>query len=220
MRHYRWMIRRDMIEVLEIERQCFGFPWSEEHFVYCLQQRNTIGMVVEVDKRVRAFVIYELHPSRIEVLNLAVERHHQRIGLGAMLIDKLKLKLNPNPNRRGELAVNVAEFNTPAQLFLKSQGLSCIRIDKNAWITPDIDAYRFVYSARPKQKSVPVDDLRIGHVYEVSLRTGEVVVGEFLGFVRHRKGMPFRIRLAGQARRSRIAVALITLIRELKKQDA
>jgi ribosomal-protein-alanine N-acetyltransferase len=39
----RWMIRRDMPEVLEIERQSFEFSWTEEDFLCCLRQRNCIG---------------------------------------------------------------------------------------------------------------------------------------------------------------------------------
>jgi len=43
--HIRWMIRRDMPEVLDIESGSFEFPWSEEDFIRCLRQRNCIGMV-------------------------------------------------------------------------------------------------------------------------------------------------------------------------------
>ena len=42
--HIRWMIRRDMAEVLEIERGAFEFPWFEEEFIRCLRQRNCIGV--------------------------------------------------------------------------------------------------------------------------------------------------------------------------------
>ena len=34
--HIRWMIRRDMPEVLDIEQCGFEFPWSEEDFIRCL----------------------------------------------------------------------------------------------------------------------------------------------------------------------------------------
>ena len=47
--HIRWMIRRDMPEVLQIERTSFEYPWSEEDFIRCLRQRNCIGMVAEYD---------------------------------------------------------------------------------------------------------------------------------------------------------------------------
>ena len=50
--HIRWMIRRDMPEVLSIENESFEFPWSEEDFIRCLRQRNCIGMVAEHHDRV------------------------------------------------------------------------------------------------------------------------------------------------------------------------
>ena len=59
--HVRWMIRRDMPEVLTIEQEAFEFPWSEEDFTRCLRQRNCIGMVAEMADSVVAFMIYELH---------------------------------------------------------------------------------------------------------------------------------------------------------------
>ena len=31
--HIRWMIRQDMLEVMDIELQSFEFPWYEEDFI-------------------------------------------------------------------------------------------------------------------------------------------------------------------------------------------
>ena len=70
--HIRWMIRRDMPEVLSIEKSSFEFPWSEEDFIRCLRQRNCIGMVAEYDERVVGFMIYELHKDQLHVLNFSV----------------------------------------------------------------------------------------------------------------------------------------------------
>src|SRR4029078_10231989 len=50
--HIRWMIRRDMAEVVDVERASFEFPWFEEEFIRCLRQRNCIGMVAEHAERV------------------------------------------------------------------------------------------------------------------------------------------------------------------------
>ncbi len=63
--HIRWMIRRDMPEILGIEDRSFEFPWLEEDFIRCLRQRNCIGMVAEHDDRIVGFMIYELHKNRI-----------------------------------------------------------------------------------------------------------------------------------------------------------
>ena len=35
--HIRWMIRRDMPEVLDVENDGFEFPWSEDDFIRCLR---------------------------------------------------------------------------------------------------------------------------------------------------------------------------------------
>lgn len=44
--HIRWMIRRDMPEVLHIEESGYAYPWGEEDFLTILRQRNCIGMVI------------------------------------------------------------------------------------------------------------------------------------------------------------------------------
>ncbi len=83
--HIRWMIRRDMTEVLGIEHDGFEFPWSEEDFLRCLRQRNCIGMVAEHDDRVVGFMIYELHRTRLHVLNFAVAKQYRRRGVGQLV---------------------------------------------------------------------------------------------------------------------------------------
>ncbi len=87
--HIRWMIRRDMPEVLAIEDECFEFPWSEDDFVRCLRQRNCIGMVAEHDERVAGFMIYELHRNRLHILNFAVAAPFRRHGVGRQMVEKL-----------------------------------------------------------------------------------------------------------------------------------
>ena len=69
--HIRWMIRRDMPEVLAIEHASFDFPWCEEEFLRVLRQRNCIGMVAEVGEQVVGFMIYELHKNKLHVLDFA-----------------------------------------------------------------------------------------------------------------------------------------------------
>ena len=42
-------------------------------------------MVAEHEDRVVGFMIYELHKTRIHVLNFAVDRHYQRRGVGSQM---------------------------------------------------------------------------------------------------------------------------------------
>ena len=37
----RWLIRRDMTDVLQIEAGSFENAWTEEDFLCCLRQRNS-----------------------------------------------------------------------------------------------------------------------------------------------------------------------------------
>src|SRR5438045_6165199 len=76
--HIRWMIRRDMPEVLQTEQESFEYAWTEEDFLKCLRQRNCIGMVAEQGERVVGFMIYELHKAKLHILNFAVHPQYRR----------------------------------------------------------------------------------------------------------------------------------------------
>ncbi len=141
--HVRWMIRRDMPEVIGIEQEAFEFPWSEEDFTRCLRQRNCIGMVAELADSVVAFMIYELHRSRLHMLNFAVMRSHRRLGVGTQMMEKLVAKLTPD--RRGRVALEVRETNLPAQLFFRSLGFRATSVLKDFYRDSTEDAYLMQY---------------------------------------------------------------------------
>jgi hypothetical protein len=83
--HIRWMIHRDFSEVLAIEKQCFEFPWDEDAFIRALRQRNCIGMVAEHKEQIVGFMIYELFPTKLHVLNFAVHEDWRFKSLEAMV---------------------------------------------------------------------------------------------------------------------------------------
>ncbi len=139
----RWMIRRDMPEVLSIEQEAFEFPWSDEDFTRCLRQRNCIGMVAEVGDSVVAFMIYELHRTRLHVLNFAVRRSHRRLGIGTQMMGKLFAKLSVE--RRDRILLEVRERNLPAQVFFRSLGYRAISVLKDFYEDSTEDAYLMQY---------------------------------------------------------------------------
>lgn len=118
--HIRWMIRRDMPEVLAIEKASFDVPWTEDEIIKMLRQRSVIAQVVECRGEVVGFCIYELQKHRLEIINLAVKPDCRRLGVGRAVIDKLAQKLALK--RRNRLCMLVRETNLPAQLFLKAVG--------------------------------------------------------------------------------------------------
>ncbi len=153
--HVRWMIRRDMTEVLEIEQEAFEFPWSDDDFTRCMRQRNCIGMVAEMADSVVAFMIYELHRSRLHVLNFAVRRSHRRLGIGTQMMEKLVGKLTPE--RRSRIVLEVRERNLPAQLFFRTLGYRAISVLKDFYQDTTEDAYlmQFVLPAAAAEESMP-----------------------------------------------------------------
>ena len=154
--HIRWMIRRDMTEVLDIEKENFEFPWSEEDFVRCLRQRNCIGMVAEHEERIVGFMIYELHKSHLHILNFAVGKEVQNQGIGRQMVQKLVGKLSHQ--RRSRIQLEVRETNLSAQLFFRSLSFRAVSVLRDFYDDTVEDAYRMEYLYQPTpEEAMPVN---------------------------------------------------------------
>lgn len=117
--HIRWMIRREMPDVLANEEAAFGVDaWGEDDFSRCLCQRNCIGMVAEHGDILVGHMVYELNLKHINLLNFAVHPAYQRRGVGMCMLAKLVGKLAPQ--RRTAITVLVSETNMPALKFFKA----------------------------------------------------------------------------------------------------
>lgn len=145
--HIRWMIRRDMPAVLDIESQSFDVPWTEEEFIRCLRQRNCIGMVAERDEQVVGFMIYELHKNRLHILNFAVAPAGRRRGVGKAMVEKLTSKLSHQ--RRNRIMLEVRETNLDAQLFFRNLGFRAISVLRDFYDDTTEDAYLMQYRYQP-----------------------------------------------------------------------
>lgn len=151
--HIRWMIRRDMAEVLDIESESFEFPWTEEDFIRCLRQRNCIGMVAECDNQVVGFMVYELNKTRLHLLNLAVARDFHRCGVGTQMMSKLIGKLSPQ--RRTRIVLEVRETNLRAQLFFRANGFRAVSVLRDYYEDTTEDAYLMQYRYHAQNPSIP-----------------------------------------------------------------
>ena len=141
--HIRWMIRRDMPEVLQIEQDSFDYSWTEEDFLRCLRQRNCIGMVAEHGEKVVGFMIYELHKNKLHILNFAVSPHCRRMGVGNQMTAKLVSKLSSH--RRTRITLEVRETNLAAQLFFRSQNFKAVRVLRAFYEDSGEDAFLMQY---------------------------------------------------------------------------
>ncbi len=148
-----WMIRRDMVDVIRIERESFDCNWTEEDFLACLRQCNCIGMVAELNGNVVGFMVYELHKTCLHILNFAVASPVRRQGVGAQMIDKLIDKLHQQ--RRLEIRLEVRETNLPAQLFFQHQGFRAICVMRDHFEDSSEDAYVMQFRLDPDPSAVP-----------------------------------------------------------------
>lgn len=124
--HIRWLIRRDIPDVLRADAASFGPKWSYDDFLRHLRRREIIGMSAETNDKVVGYMLYELRKRSLRLLRLAVSPEHCGMGVGRQLITRLVAKLTSH--RRGRLLVPVEERNVAAQLFLRACGLRCEKI--------------------------------------------------------------------------------------------
>ena len=148
----RWLIRRDVSEILMAEAACKD-PWSEEEILLQLRQRDRIGVVIESpDHEVVGYMVYRLCKERFELLRIAVRYPYRRQGYGRRLLGRLIEKLSQQ--RRNRIICEVRDDNLTLQLFLQEMGFRCVRVVG--------DEYRFVY--RMKESSDDVCDGTSGGV--------------------------------------------------------
>lgn len=145
--HIRWMIRRDLYEVLDIETSSFEFPWSEKDFLQIMRGRNCVARVVdsretETLNQVAGYMVYELHKHHIELVNMAVAPNFRRRGVGTAMLAELRKKLTPM--RRRKLQVDVRESNLNCQLWLRANGMRAVSVLRKHFDETDESAYRFV----------------------------------------------------------------------------
>ena len=145
----RWMLRRDMLVVEEIEQRCFPNPWNEHDFLRALRQRNIIGLVAETNDSIVGFEIYEFHKHHIRILNLAVHPEFSRCGHGRALVNKLKSKIYPS--RPMKLTTEIRESNLSAHMFFKAMGFQAVTVLHDSYDDIDEDSYLFEYRGTEKE---------------------------------------------------------------------
>ncbi len=139
----RWLVRRDLPEILQIEGRSFQFAWMEEDFLCCLRQRNCIGMVANYDGKIVGFMIYEMHGAKFHILNFAVHPDWRRQCVGSQMVAKLVSKLSGH--RRSRITLELRETNLIAQLFFSRQEFRAVNVLRNYYEDSGEDAFLMEY---------------------------------------------------------------------------
>lgn len=75
----------DLPQILLIEEAVHISPWTESTFKTCLHS-SCAGWVIELDRKIIAFLVASLHEDECHILNIGVAREHQRQGFGRELM--------------------------------------------------------------------------------------------------------------------------------------
>ena len=122
----RWMIRRDIPDVLAILNSS-DKEWDESYLIRYLRDKKSLGMVVDDGVEVLGLVLYKMYSSRFEVTELVVDPDFQRQGVGSMLIQKLMSNLGLNKTRERRLIeFEVQGRNLPGLQFLRAHGFMAV----------------------------------------------------------------------------------------------
>jgi ribosomal-protein-alanine N-acetyltransferase len=88
-------------------------------------------------------MIYELHKTKLHILNFAVHPAYRRAGVGGQMVAKLISKLSSH--RRVRITLEVRETNLVAQLFFRSQGFRAMRVLRSFYEDSGEDAFLLHY---------------------------------------------------------------------------
>jgi ribosomal-protein-alanine N-acetyltransferase len=134
------------------------------------RQRNCIGMVAEQNDRVVGFMIYELHKSKLHVLNFAVAPGCRRAGIGAQMVAKLIAKLSSH--RRSKITLAIRERNLAAQLFFRGLDFRAVKVLRNYYEDSREDAFLMEYRVdeEPEFDAGPVNRIAAYDSEETGVR--------------------------------------------------
>lgn len=144
--HVRWMVARDMPEVLQIEANSFEFAWDAKDFQRALKTEGVIGMVASVKHHVQGYMVFQLGENNLHLLNMAVAPDHRRLGIGATMVARMVDWLANN--KRNHITLELRETNLPAQLFFRRMGFKAVRVERRFYQDTDESAYVFEYCLR------------------------------------------------------------------------
>ncbi len=158
----RWLMQRDLPQVLEIQKQTASPGWSQQDFLTVLQSFDTTGWVAEVNDRIVGFLIYMVtakpetietvsvgdrlqrirrhdagqpgRPLRLVLLNLGVSAEYHRYGVGRTLLERLARKLR---HCEDSILAIVPESNLPLQLLLRDAQFKASSIMRSYFDTED-----------------------------------------------------------------------------------
>jgi ribosomal-protein-alanine N-acetyltransferase len=119
----RPMLRNDLPQILEIERETHFTPWGEQAFLDAMATGDELPVVL-ADREVVGYGVLKILWREADLLNLAIAAPWRRRGLGRFLVTTLL----QSALRHGasEVFLEVRESNTEAQTLYRQMGFEVV----------------------------------------------------------------------------------------------
>lgn len=124
--------------IVEMEKLYFSDPWSENAFLYELNNHLSLWLVAVKDGRVVGYVGSQTVLGEADMMNLAVREEYRRQGLGQQLVDALVERLSQQGAHI--LLLEVRASNAPAIALYEKLGFRQVGRRPNYYFKPKEDA--------------------------------------------------------------------------------
>lgn len=124
----REMKEADLDTVLRIEREVHGHPWTLGNFSDALRSGYQCK-VFELDKGMAGYAVMMLAVDEAELLDIAIDKAHQRKGIGRKLLEAM-LSLARHENMR-RMVLEVRASNQAAIALYRASGFEQIGLRRD-----------------------------------------------------------------------------------------
>lgn len=123
---------KDFGDLLFIEEQAHIYPWPESTLYWCLEQSHLRCFVLEQQREIIGFAIYECVLDECTLLNIAINPIAQGHGCGRQL---LRMSLHALDEKIVRVFLEVRVSNDPALRLYQSEGFVEIGQRRNYYPT-------------------------------------------------------------------------------------
>ena len=110
----------DLAVLLQIEKECYPQPWSQQQFLQELKNPVAALLVCVIDKQIVGYICYWLIDGEMEILNLATALKVRRNGIAALLLTEAFSRCTKKNLSAAWLEVRAA--NLPAMTLYRRSG--------------------------------------------------------------------------------------------------
>ncbi len=135
----RKMTEGDVSEILELERNCFSMPWTENMFL-CQARMEDVStcLVHEADGKIDGYIIVWYGFEEAHILSIGVDPDHRGRGIADILLSEVLEKSRDVECVKVVLEVRVS--NLRAQKFYKKHGFQQVGTRKGYYSESGEDA--------------------------------------------------------------------------------